>query len=209
MRSAVLSGSALASRLSTLVETVGPELVLDLRADAYGLGLAQVSSIARDVGIRWGLHSPGASDSVLAIGPPSHPVHTQWWSGEGEPVVSFVATVVSTKRVPADTPVSYGYHYRTSAETTLALVSAGFADGVPRNASGRGMVAIGDTAVSIAGRIAMDQCVVDCGNLSVGVGDEAVVWGRHPTLEDWSAWSGRSEGALLSHLGPRVVKTWQ
>jgi alanine racemase len=118
----------------------------------------------------------------------------------------FLADVISVKRVPANTPVSYGYQYRTQKETTLALVGAGFADGVPRSASGSALVTIGDTLCPIAGRIAMDQFVVDCGDTPVSVGDAVEIWGTSPTIDQWAAWSGRPVEALLAHIGDRVVR---
>jgi len=118
----------------------------------------------------------------------------------------FRATVIAVKRVPTNTPVSYGYHYRTTAETTLALVSAGFADGVPRSASGKALVRVGDVLCPVAGRIAMDQFIVDCGDTRVSVGDEVEIWGVSPTIEQWAEWSGRPVEALLAHVGDRVVR---
>ncbi len=131
----------------------------------------------------------------LHIADPGHKIEGQ-----------FCATIISVKRVPADTPVSYGYHYRTSAETTLALVSAGFADGVPRSASGKAFVRVGDVLCPIAGRIAMDQFIVDCGDNPVSVGDEVEIWGSSPTIDQWATWSGRPVEALLAHVGDRVVR---
>jgi alanine racemase len=122
------------------------------------------------------------------------------------PPAQFRATVISVKRVPTNTPVSYGYHYRTQTETTLALVSAGFADGVPRSASGKAFVRVGEILCPVAGRIAMDQFIVDCGDTPVSVGDEVEIWGVFPTIEQWAKWSGRPVEALLSHVGDRVVR---
>jgi len=132
---------------------------------------------------------------------------SDWARGDSELLAGqFLAEVISVKRVPANTPVSYGYQYRTRGETTLALVSAGFADGVPRSASGRASVLVQGTLCPIAGRIAMDQFVVDCGNLPVAVGDEVVIWGASPTIDQWAQWSGRPVEALLAHVGDRVVR---
>ena len=85
-------------------------------------------------------------------------------------------------------------------------MSAGFADGVPRTPGGH--IALDGVAFPIAGRIAMDQCVLDVGDATVQVGDRAVIWGASPSLEQWSSWSRRPEEALLAHLGSRVVKSW-
>jgi alanine racemase len=118
----------------------------------------------------------------------------------------FLADVISVKRVPANTPVSYGYHYTTPQESTLALVSAGFADGVPRSASGKAWVSVNGVLCPIAGRIAMDQFVVDCGDHPVAVGDEVEIWGTSPTIDQWAEWSGRPVEGLLAHIGDRVVR---
>ncbi len=59
--------------------------------------------------------------------------------------MALAGSVVSVKRVPAGQGVSYGFEYRTTSETTLALIPLGYADGVPRHASNRGPVRIGDT----------------------------------------------------------------
>lgn len=210
MRTAVLRTSAVVQGLTVPAGRSADEFALDLRANACGFGVAEVARIAHDLGFRYGLHSAGsASGSALAPSPGGLEVLSDWWSGGAEPIMSFSAVVISVKRVPADSPVSYGYQYRTSRETTLALVSAGFADGIPRSASGKAQVVLGGGSAVIAGRIAMDQCVADCADIQVTVGDEVTLWGADPTLTQWSSWSGRSEGALLSHVGDRVVKTWQ
>ena len=191
-----------------LADVVSEGHILDLRCDAYGLGIHRVSSLARDAGAQEALLSPrDITDSVLPAAKPGATTSTRWLEGKN-PVITFEADVISLKRVPAGTPVSYGYHYRTTQETTLALVSAGFADGVPRTASRTGRVAVGGSTHVIAGRIAMDQMVIDIGDATVDLGDVATIWGLEPTLTQWSVWSGRPEALLVSHLAPRVVKIW-
>jgi len=207
MRRAQLSSRALETQLSALCD--GGDSALDLRCDAYGLGANHVGAIARDVGFRLALHSPREPQpGVLPSSPEGATLLTNWWEGSADPIIQLQADVISVKRVPAGTPVSYGYEYHTPQETTLALVSVGFADGVPRSASGKGHINIGGQVHPIAGRIAMDQCVVDVSDTDVAVGDIATLWGGSPTLEEWAAWSGRPSGALLSHLAPRVVRRW-
>ncbi|MCU1482372.1 MAG: alr2 [Subtercola sp.] len=95
------------------------------------------------------------------------------------PVMTLVAPVVSVKRVPAGHGVSYGFDYRTSRPSTLVLVPLGYADGMPRAANGHGaQVFIGGRRYPIAGRIAMDQFIVDVGDADVRLGDEVVVFGE-------------------------------
>ncbi|MGC9666658.1 alanine racemase [Planosporangium sp. 12N6] len=106
------------------------------------------------------------------------------------PAMTARARVMQTKRVPAGSGVSYGHTYVTPAETTLAVVPFGYADGVPRAASGRGPVAVGGKVHPIAGRVCMDQVVVDCGDDEVSAGDLAVLFGPgdggEPTADDWA-----------------------
>lgn len=208
MRTATVSSLALLDNLDALRSQYGDDAPLDLRGNAYGLGALEVAHFAKKVGFRrahWGGRDPGETGLLPAS---DESVLGGWWSGPAGDIVEFSAEVVSVKRVPAGSPVSYGYHYTTSAETTLVLVAAGYADGVPRTASSDTRVDLGGTLLPIAGRIAMDQFVLDAGDLPVTVGDRAVLWGRLAPLESWSAWSGRPAGALLSRLGSRVVKTW-
>ena len=204
LRRARLSTQALAEAFSSQARE---GVVPDLRCDAFGLGLVRVSEIARSAGITRALHSALKSGSVLDNAFAGEPVSASWLESP-QPVMTLEADVVSLKRVPAGTAVSYGYEYRTKKETTLALISVGFADGVPRTASGMGRVSVGGSLHTIAGRIAMDQMVLDIGDTSIELGDVATVWGSEPSLRQWSKWSGRPVPLLVSHLAPRVVKIW-
>jgi len=100
------------------------------------------------------------------------------------------ARVMLTKRVPAGTGVSYGHTYTTTRETTLAVVPLGYADGVPRHASNVGPVAIDGVRHTIAGRVCMDQIILDVGDQRVEPGDVATLFGAGddggPTADDWA-----------------------
>lgn len=181
-------------------------LTPDLRADAYGIGLAEVSRIAADAGHSHAVISMGAE--ALSVLDGARDGSTEWIRSV-EPWLTFEADVVSLKSVPEDTPVSYGYQYRTARDTTLALVSVGYADGVPRTASFSAHMALRGGPHPIAGRIAMDQCVLDIGDADCELGETIVVWGNEPRLEQWSHWSGRSPELLVSHLAARVVRIWE
>lgn len=209
MRSVTLSSRNLGANLAGLYSRHGESLALDLRADAYSLGAKEVEKSANSLGIQKAYFGDSGSPLGL-LEEISHPEDAVagWWSGDGGEVVTFQAEIISLKRVPGDTPVSYGYHYRTPKETTLALVCAGYADGLPRSASGSAEAVISGQRVTIAGRIAMDQCVLDIGDVPAEVGDMATLWGDSPTLAEWSRWSGRPEAALLTHIGGRVHRSW-
>jgi alanine racemase len=128
------------------------------------------------------------------------------------PAMTLRGQIILTKRVPAGTGVSYGHAYVTQRETTLALVPLGFADGVPRVAWQHASVAIHGVRCPIAGRVAMDQFVVDVGDLRVQVGDTATLFGPgtdgEPTAEDWANWADTNPHEILTRVGWRVARRY-
>ena len=126
------------------------------------------------------------------------------------PAMTLRAAVAAVRRVPAGHGVSYGYDYRTDRDTTLALVPLGYADGVPRHASGAGPVEIGGRRHRVAGRIAMDQFVVDVADAEVAVGDEVVLFGDPtlgaPAADDWAEAAGTINYEVVTRIGPRVPR---
>ncbi|HWI31671.1 MAG TPA: alanine racemase [Microbacterium sp.] len=126
------------------------------------------------------------------------------------PAMTLRGAVAAVRRVPAGQGVSYGYDHRTERDTTLALVPLGYADGVPRQASSAGPVSIGGARFTVAGRIAMDQFVVDVGDHPVAVGDEVVLFGDPtlgtPAADDWAAAAGTINYEIVTRIGPRVAR---
>jgi alanine racemase len=126
------------------------------------------------------------------------------------PVMTLTASLALVKHVPAGHGVSYGHHYATSADTTLGLVPVGYGDGLPRHASGRGQVLIGGRRRTVAGRIAMDQFVVDLDGDEPAAGDEAVIFGPgdrgEPTAEDWAQAADTIAYEIVTRIGSRVPR---
>ena len=125
------------------------------------------------------------------------------------PAMTAHARIALVKRVPAGEGVSYGHTYFTQRETTLALVPLGYADGVPRHASNVGPVWINGKRYAIAGRVCMDQIVVDCGDDPVAAGDEAVLFGPgdrgEPLADDWAAAIGTINYEIVTRFGSQRV----
>ncbi|RSO07431.1 alanine racemase [Streptomyces sp. WAC 06783] len=128
------------------------------------------------------------------------------------PVMTLEAALASVKRVPGGHGVSYGHQYTTSGETTLALVPLGYADGIPRHASGSGPVLVAGKWRTVAGRIAMDQFVIDLGGDPAQVGDVAVLFGPgdrgEPTAEDWARATGTIGYEIVTRIGTRVPRVY-
>ncbi|HEY1105722.1 MAG TPA: alanine racemase, partial [Agromyces sp.] len=129
------------------------------------------------------------------------------------PAMTLRARVAAVRRVDAGTGASYGHIWHADAETTLALVPLGYADGIPRQASGQGAeVLIGGRRRPVVGRVAMDQFIVDAGDAPVAVGDEVVVFGDPatgaPTADEWGAAAGTIGYEIVTRIGPRVPRRY-
>ena len=95
-----------------------------------------------------------------------------------EPVMSFCGPIVNVRKVPAGTQVSYGGVFTTEKETNIAVVQAGFADGFPRPWYEKGFVGYNGQTYKIAGRVCMDQFMVDFGNVEPEEGEEVLFFGK-------------------------------
>ncbi|MFE6362001.1 alanine racemase [Streptomyces sp. NPDC057806] len=128
------------------------------------------------------------------------------------PVMTLSASVALVKQVPGGHGVSYGHTYTTAGETTLGLIPVGYADGVPRHASSAGPVLVGGKWRTIAGRVAMDQFVVDLGGDEPEPGARAVLFGPgdggEPTAEDWAQAAGTIAYEIVTRIGTRVPRVY-
>ncbi|MEU6260826.1 alanine racemase [Streptomyces sp. NPDC047043] len=128
------------------------------------------------------------------------------------PVMTLAASIALVKHVPGGHGVSYGHHYITPGATTLGLVPVGYADGIPRHASGTGPVLVDGKWRTVAGRVAMDQFVVDLGGDEPAVGTEAVLFGPgdrgEPTAEDWAQAAGTIAYEIVTRIGTRVPRVY-
>ncbi|MFJ8188420.1 alanine racemase [Streptomyces sp. NPDC096094] len=128
------------------------------------------------------------------------------------PVMTLAASLALVKQVPGGHGVSYGHHYTTPGETTLGLVPLGYADGIPRHASSTGPVLVDGKWRTVAGRIAMDQFVVDLGGDRPTPGTEAVLFGPggrgEPTAEDWAQAAGTIAYEIVTRIGSRVPRVY-
>jgi len=135
------------------------------------------------------------------------------------PAMRLEAELVLAKRVPAGHGVSYGHEYVTDRETVLGVVPLGYADGVPRHASGThgrpgAPVQVGGRRLGIAGRVCMDQFVVDLGpGAAEEAGDVVVLFGAgtdgEPTAEDWAVACDTISYEIVTRLGVRVPREYR
>jgi alanine racemase len=133
-----------------------------------------------------------------------------------KPAMTATSVVVQTKQVEAGVGVSYGYLYRTSGQTTLALIPVGYAEGLPRNASDQdgpvAEVSINGKRYPVLSRIAMDQFVVDVGDDEVSVGDQVILFGDPATgvasADDWAIAASTINYEIVTCMGGRFVRKY-
>ena len=130
-----------------------------------------------------------------------------------KPAMTFRSSVALTKRIAAGESVSYGQTWTAEQDTTLALVPAGYADGVPRLLSSRMDVWLAGRRRPIVGRVCMDQFIVDCGDDEVSEEDTVILFGDGanggPTAREWADTIGTIDYEIVTGMHrPRVQRTY-
>lgn len=129
------------------------------------------------------------------------------------PVMSLVSRVVQVKDVSAGSAVGYDKTYIAGHDSRIAVVSAGYVDGVERSLANRGKLLIRGKYVPIIGSVSMDSCVVDVTEIpNVQVGDRVVIIGNQGSstlsVEQRAAEFGLSINEQWLHIGPRVQRSY-
>ncbi|GEL96627.1 alanine racemase [Cellulomonas terrae] len=132
------------------------------------------------------------------------------------PAMTLEAELANVKRVPGGHGVSYAHQYVTTHDTVLGLVPLGYADGIPRHASGTqeqpgGPVRVGGRTIGVAGRVCMDQVVVDLGpDATEQAGARVELFGNGrdggPTAQDWAVAAGTISYEIVTRIGARVPR---
>lgn len=131
-----------------------------------------------------------------------------------EAVFSFRTRVGLVKTLPRGTTVSYGCTRTLTRDSTIAILCAGYADGIPRAASNRASVLIGGQRCPVLGRVTMDQTIVDVTDLPhVACGDEAVLFGQQDgaeiTITEFSRWADTIPWETLCSVSKRVPRIYK
>lgn len=150
---------------------------------------------------------------LLQFGILPHP-HSMLAQVRTEPVFSFRTRVGLVKTLPAGQTVSYGRTCRLTRETRIAVLCAGYADGIPRSMSNRARVLIAGQSCPVLGRITMDQTIVDVSDVDgVIAGDEAVLVGRQGEMQiniaDFSAFGETIPWEALCSITKRVPRLYK
>ncbi|HET7900028.1 MAG TPA: alanine racemase [Candidatus Nanopelagicales bacterium] len=202
------------SHLASADEPEHPSVAAQLAAYDAALAVAEGAGLrpeVRHLANSAGAHAvPGARHDLVRVGIHMYGLSSGVASAAElglRPVMSLRARLASVKRVPAGSGVSYGQEYTTDRATTLGLVPVGYADGLPRAAKNAGPVLAAGAVRTVAGRVCMDQVVVDLGDDDAQVGDEVVIFGADgPSADDWAVVCGTIGYEIVTRIGPRVPR---
>ncbi|GJF17490.1 alanine racemase [Mycolicibacterium cyprinidarum] len=131
------------------------------------------------------------------------------------PAMTVTCPVAMIRSLKAGDGVSYGHTWIAERDTTVALVPAGYADGVFRTLSGRIEVSINGSRYPGVGRICMDQFVVDLGPGPTGIteGDDVILFGPgtegEPTAQDWAELLGTINYEIVTSPRGRIVRSYR
>jgi alanine racemase len=127
------------------------------------------------------------------------------------PVLSFRARIISVRDLPVGARVGYNARWTAAAPSRVAVLSAGYADGLLRVLSNKGRVIVRGQLAPIIGTVSMDLTAADVtGILSVRVGDIATIYGTDgettQSVPDVARIANTASADLLCALGKRVPR---
>jgi alanine racemase len=129
------------------------------------------------------------------------------------PVLNWKTKIAALRDIAAAEGVSYNATFRATRPTRIALLPVGYADGYSRLLSNRGDVLVRGQRAPIAGRVTMDQTMIDVTDIpEAAVGDEVVLLGQQGsnriTADDLAAHTGTIAYEVLCAVGTRVPRVW-
>lgn len=151
---------------------------------------------------------------LLQFGILPHP-HSMLARVKAEPVFSFHTRIGLVKQLPAGTSVSYGRTVKLKRDTRVAVLTAGYGDGIARASGHRAVVLVNGQRCPVLGRITMDQTMVDITDVTgaVACGDHVVLVGRQAGAEisitEFSDWSDTIAWETLCSVTKRVPRHYR
>ena len=128
------------------------------------------------------------------------------------PAMTARSRLAVVKGVRAGAGVSYGHTYVTPHDTTVGVVPVGYGDGILRHGSSVAPVLAAGQVRRIAGRVCMDQFVLDLGDADAAAGDPVVLFGNGrdggPTAQDWADACGTISYEIVTRIGGRMQRRY-
>src|SRR5471032_2133545 len=129
------------------------------------------------------------------------------------PIITLVSRIVAVKGVRVGEGVGYGMKFVAEQPTTIAIVPAGYADGLDMRLAGRGSVLIRGRRAPIVGAVCMDMLMADVTGLDVSPGDEVVIIGSQDAeridVREMAAQIGTIPYEILCRIGSRIERVYE
>jgi alanine racemase len=178
---------------------------------AMGLGQVMVhaansAAMLRDERVWYDMVRPGLL--LYGVVPPPLASTLPLW-----PVMTIRSQVAAVKGVREGEAVGYGARYVADAPRQIAIVPAGYADGIDTRLANRGVVLVGGRRAPVVGSVCMDMMMVDVTGLEVGTGDEVVIVGTQEEerleLREIAGTVGALPWELLCRVGARIERVYR
>jgi len=122
-----------------------------------------------------------------------------------KPVMTLTTSVIATRCVARGETVGYGAEWVAPRDSLIAIVAAGYGDGVHRSLTSGTPVLVGGERAPLAGRVSMDMIAADVtGRTDVRVGTPVVLWGEGLDVEEIARQAGTIPYELLCSVSQRV-----
>jgi len=121
-----------------------------------------------------------------------------------KPVMQLCGRIMQLRRVRKGESVSYGASFIAPEDMRIAVVALGYGDGLPRALSNRGFGRCNAAILSIVGRVCMDHCLLDVGEVEIAIGDEVEFWGEHVPVPTVAETAGTIAYELFTGVTARV-----
>jgi alanine racemase len=157
----------------------------------------------KELGAHFNLVRPGIGLYGYAPGPDMNGIVAL------EPAMTLKARVIFVKEVKAGEVTSYNATWTAAKDTRLATIRLGYADGYPRVLSNKAGMVLNGRVVPVAGRVCMDQTLLEIGDLDVAIDDEAIVFGPGEiTAETIASLAQTNSYEILTGIGARVQRLY-
>ena len=123
-----------------------------------------------------------------------------------KPVMQFYGEVMQIRQVEKGAGISYGASFTAPHDMSVAVISLGYGDGLPRLLSNSGCAMFHGNRLPIVGRVCMDFCLLDCSDTNIKAGDRVEFWGGKISVSEIAEALGTIAYELFTGVNERVFR---
>ncbi|HAW49955.1 TPA: alanine racemase [bacterium] len=130
-----------------------------------------------------------------------------------KPAMSFKTRLVSVRRFPKGSGISYGKTYVTKKDSIIGVIPVGYTHGLRRNLSNKGYVLVGGKRVKIVGTLCMDMTMIDLSDiLDISIGDEVVIFGTQDnetiSVDEIAKFCETINYEIITGINPKIPRVY-